>query len=379
MAFTRQVLARPSHRDAETNPLGEICRYPPGVADIPAPVSMEEVARLAGVSTATVSRTLRGLPNVSAETRDRVLRAAASVSYVVSPIASRLASGRTHTVGVIVPYASRWFFGQIVAGAESVLREHDLDLLLYNLGDSPSRLRFFGQLPLRRRVDAVLVVAMQFADAEIDALRSLNVPVVVVGDVMPGAGCVRIDDIAAATTAIRHLLELGHVRIAMISTYADQNFFLPVAHARRRAYLESLAAAGIPRDDELLMSVPHGMHGGERAMRRLLALRSPPTAVFAESDELAFGALSALRRTGRHVSVIGFDDHELSELLDLTTIRQRVFEQGVLAAGMLRRAMTTANWAPEELLIPTTLVVRASTWPVAVGTASAPARGRPAG
>jgi DNA-binding LacI/PurR family transcriptional regulator len=330
---------------------------------------MEDVARLAGVSTATVSRTLRGLPNVSDETRDRVLHAAASLSYVVSPIASRLASGRTHTVGVIVPYAARWFFGQIVAGAESVLREHDLDLLLYNIGDVSSRQRFFGRLPLRRRVDAVLVVAMQFTDPEIAELRSLGVPMVAVGHDVPGAGCVRIDDVAAATSAIQHLLGLGHRRIGMISTYADQAMFLPVAHERRRAYLDTLTAAGLPICNELVMSVPHGLDGGEQAMRRLLALPDPPTAVFAESDELAFGALSALRRTGRHVSVIGFDDHELSALLDLTTVRQRVFEQGVLAAGMLRRAMTTSDWTPEELLMPTTLVMRASTWPVAVRTA----------
>ncbi|WP_345143339.1 LacI family DNA-binding transcriptional regulator [Dactylosporangium darangshiense] len=341
------------------------------MADVPPPVSMEDVARLAGVSTATVSRTLRGLPNVSDETRDRVLQAAASLSYVVSPIASRLASGRTHTVGVIVPYASRWFFGQIVAGAESVLREHSLDLLLYNLADIPARQRFFGALPLRRRVDAVLTVAMQFTDAEIADMMSLGVPIVAVGHNVPGAGCVRIDDMAAAATAVQHLLALGHRRIGMISTFNDQSMFLPVAHARRRAYVETLAVAGIPIAEELVMSVPHGMDGGEQAMRRLLALPDPPTAVFAESDELAFGALSALRRTGRHVSVIGFDDHELSALLDLTTVRQRVFEQGVLAAGMLRRAMTTGDWTPEELLMPTTLVLRASTWPVAVRTAGA--------
>ena len=342
-----------------------------GVADVPVPVSMEDVARMAGVSTATVSRTLRGLPNVSDETRDRVLHAAESLSYVVSPIASRLASGRTHTVGVIVPYASRWFFGQIVAGAESVLREHQLDLLLYNLGDIPARHRFFGQLPLRRRVDAVLTVAMEFDDPEMSALRSIGVPIVAVGHAVPGAGCVRIDDLAAAATAVQHLLDLGHRRIGMISTYNDQSMFLPVAHARRRAYVETLLAAGIPLADELIMSVPHGMDGGEQAMRRLLTLPNPPTAVFAESDELAFGALSALRRTGRHVSVIGFDDHELSALLDLTTVRQRVFEQGVLAAGMLRRAMTAGDWTPEELLMPTTLVLRASTWPVAVRTPGA--------
>jgi LacI family transcriptional regulator, repressor for deo operon, udp, cdd, tsx, nupC, and nupG len=323
---------------------------------------MEDVARLAGVSTATVSRTLRGLPNVSEETRERVLRAAATLSYVVSPIASRLASGHTRTVGVIVPFASRWFFGQIVAGAESVLREHALDLLLYNLGDALSRQRFFEHLPLRRRVDAVLVVAMRFADAELASLRSLGVPIVAVGATMPGAGSVRIDDVAAARSAIQHLLDLGHRRVGMISS---QGSSLPVAEARRRAYESTLTAAGITPEGDLIITVPHGLNGGEQAMRRLLALTHPPTAVFAESDELAFGALSALRRTGRHVSVIGFDDHELSALLDLTTIRQRVFEQGVQAAGMLRRAMTTAEWEPEELVMPTTLVLRASTWPCA--------------
>ncbi len=330
---------------------------------------MEDVARLAGVSTATVSRTLRGLPNVSEKTRDRVRQAAASLSYVVSPIASRLASGHTYTVGVIVPYAARWFFGQIMAGAESVLREQGLDFLLYNLGDLPSRDRFFNNFPLRRRVDAVLVVGMQFSADEADALRSLNVPIVTVGHTMPGAGCVRIDDAVAAGTAVQHLLDLGHERIGMISTDADQSFFLPVAHARRQSGLETMRAAGVAPDEELLVSVPHGLHGGEQAMRRLLALPSPPTAVFAESDELAFGALSTLRRRGRQVSLIGFDDHELSVLLDLTTIRQRVFEQGVLAAGMLRRAMTTSNWEPQELVMPTTLVLRASTWPVAVAPA----------
>ncbi|GAB3861533.1 substrate-binding domain-containing protein [Dactylosporangium cerinum] len=211
---------------------------------------------------------------------------------------------------------------------------------------------------------------MQFTDPETADLRSLGVPIVAVGHDVPGAGCVRIDDVAAATSAIQHLLGLGHRRIGMISTYADQAMFLPVAHERRRAYLDTLTSAGLPVCDELVMSVPHGLDGGEQAMRRLLTLPDPPTAVFAESDELAFGALSALRRTGRHVSVIGFDDHELSALLDLTTVRQRVFEQGVLAAGMLRRAMTVSDWTPEELLMPTTLVLRASTWPVAVRTAS---------
>jgi len=129
--------------------------------------------------------------------------------------------------------------------------------------------------------------------------------------------------------------------------------------------LEGLAEAGLPADPDLVVSVPFGLPGGESAMRRLLALRPRPTAVFAESDELAFGALAALRRAGvavpAEVSIVGFDDHELAALLDLTTVRQRVPDQGALAARVLLRALSRPEVASEELVLPTELVVRATT------------------
>lgn len=332
------------------------------------PVSMEDVARRAGVSTATVSRTLRGLPNVSADTRVRVLHAAAELSYVISPIASRLASRRTHTVGVLVPHATRWYFSQVVAGAEAVLRDAGLDVLLYNLCDLSARERFFARLPLRRRVDAVLTVAMPLTGSETAALGALAVPVVVAGLRSPGTRCVRIDDSATVRRAVAHLISCGHRRIGMISTYADQNMWLPVAHERRAAYLAALVDAGLPVTSDMVVSVPFGIPGGERAMNQLLALENPPTAVIAEADELAFGALAALRRAGIPVpdgmSVIGIDDHELSQLLDLTTVRQCVFEQGGLAARLLVRAIARPGEGPtDELVVPTTLVVRGSTGP----------------
>jgi len=342
-------------------------QYAAGVARISDPVSMEDVARRAGVSTATVSRTLRGLPNVSEDTRGRVLRAAAELSYVISPMASRLASRRTRTVGVLVPHASRWYFGQIVAGAEAVLREAGLDLLLYNLCDVPARERFFERLPLRRRVDAVLTVALPLTSGETAAIAELGVPVVVAGLRAEGTRCVRIDDAAVVNRAVSHLVGLGHRRIGMISTYADQSMWLPVAHERRAAYLAALQRAGLPPDEELVVSVPFGLPGGEAGITRLLELPGPPTAVLAESDELAFGALAALRRAGiavpRQMSVVGVDDHELSELLDLTTVRQSVFEQGALAARLLVRAIDEPTEQAQELVMPTTLVVRGSTAP----------------
>jgi len=330
-------------------------------------VSMEDVARRAGVSTATVSRTLRGLPNVSAATRGRVLKAAAELSYAISPIASRLASGRTHSVAVLVPYASRWFFAQVVAGVEGVLREEGLDLLLYNLADHEARERFFQRLPLRRRVDAVLPVAMPLTDAETGALRGLGVPLAVAGHRADGVHSVRIDDTATVHIALRHLLDLGHRRIGLISTYANQKMWLPVADERRRAWQSGLAAAGVAPAPELVVSVPFGHAGGASGAERLLARPDPPTAILCESDELAFGVLAALRRAGvdvpGQVSVVGIDDHELAEVFDLTTVRQAVPEQGALAARMLVRAMREARRPPSEVVVPTELVVRTSTGP----------------
>jgi LacI family transcriptional regulator, repressor for deo operon, udp, cdd, tsx, nupC, and nupG len=333
------------------------------------PVSMEDVARRAGVSTATVSRTLRGLPNVSTTTRGRVLAAAAELSYVVSPMASRLASRRTHTVGVVVPHAARWYFGRVVAGAETVLREAGLDLLLYSLGDLSARTRFFDRLPLRRRVDAVLTVAMALTEPEYEAVHTLGVPVVVAGLRTTGTHCVRIDDTGVMLAAVAHLVALGHRRIGMISTYADQSMWLPVAHERRAGYLAGLAAAGLADEPGLVVSVPFGVSDGERAMRRLMARPDRPTAVVAESDELAFGAVAAARRAGLavpgDVSVIGIDDHDLSDVMDLTTVRQEVMEVGVQAGHMIVRAVAHPGEEPRELVLPTTLVVRGSTGPVA--------------
>jgi LacI family transcriptional regulator, repressor for deo operon, udp, cdd, tsx, nupC, and nupG len=333
-----------------------------------APASIIDVARRAGVSPSTVSRSLRGMPNVSEATRQRVMRAAAELSYVASPAASRLASGRTATVGVVVPFMTRWFFAQVVAGAEAVLHEASLDLLLYNLGDAAGRGRFFDRLPLQRRVDAVLLVCVPVNDEERAALRGLGVPIVMVGASSPGFGSVRIDDEQGTAKAVRHLLNLGHERIAMICGLDDDDtlgFATPVL--RRQGFERTLLAAGLELGPENVVGAPWGVDGGARAMEQLLASDRLPTAVFAESDEMAFGALWTLRRAGLEVpariSVIGFDDHEMAAVVDLTTIAQPVRPQGEVAATLLLDALAERTGEAAEVVMPTHLVVRGTTGP----------------
>ena len=330
-----------------------------------------DVARRAGVSPSTVSRSLRGSAKVSQQTRDRVLRAAAELAYVPSPAASRLASGRTGAVGVVVPFASRWFFSEVLTGLEGPLRRAGYDLLLYNVGEPEGRSRFFAAMPLRRRVDAVMAVASSFSRAEQDALHALEVPLAVVGGHVPGFPRVGIDDAAGAATAVRHLLLLGHRDIAMISGDPQDAVGRATTSARRAGFEAALVEGGLQPDPDRVVSEPWGVAGGRRAMEQLLACRRLPTAVFAESDEMALGALQTLRRSGLPVpgrlSLIGFDDHEMAPAADLTTVAQPVRRQGELAAELLLAVLGGAPPDGGDVVLPTRLVVRGSTGPPAGG------------
>lgn len=330
--------------------------------------SIEDVARHAGVSIATVSRALRGLPDVAATTRDRVLAAATELNYVASPFAARLASGRTTTVGLVVPFVNRWFFAEVIATVETALRHSGFDLLLYNLGDAAGRSRFFDVMPMRKRVDGVLVASLMLEDAEFDALAELKRPVGLLGLEREGFLSSRIDDVAAARTAVDHLISCGHRRIGLIGGDTDDPMaFTPPLH-RRDGYRDALQAVGIDPDPSLEYLGYFTVEGGRMATRRLLALPDRPTALFAESDEMAYGALREIRDTGLRVpddvAVIGFDDQPLSDLLDLSTVRQPVAEEALdITTRLLALIAADVDGVPtdSDVVLPTELVIRGST------------------
>ncbi|MEP7019299.1 MAG: LacI family DNA-binding transcriptional regulator [Pseudonocardiales bacterium] len=326
--------------------------------------SIEDVARLAGVSIATVSRALRGLPDVATATRDRVFAAADELDYIASPFAARLASGRAATVGVVVPFVNRWFFAEVIDTVETALRKAGFDLLLYNLGDEAGRDRFFDVMPMRKRVDAVLVASLVLSDEEFDALASLGSPVALLGLERPGFLSVRIDDIQGAYQAVEHLLALGHQRIGLIGGDTDDPMrFTPPLH-RRDGYRDALRDAGRAADPAAEVLGYFTTDGGSAAAEALLALPDRPTALFAESDEMAYGALRTIRRHNLRVpediAVIGFDDQAIAELMDLSTIRQPVAEQAVDITARLLAAID-GDIERTNVVLPTELVVRGST------------------
>jgi DNA-binding LacI/PurR family transcriptional regulator len=330
---------------------------------------IKDVAREVEMSTATVSRALRGLPGVSEETRSRVMETAHRLGYVPSPGAAALASGKTRTVAVVVPWVTRWFFAAVVEGAEEVLRERGYDLLLYNLGgDLAARHRVFETSLLTKRVDAVLVLSLKPSPDELARLDKLGRPVTVVGADVPGWATVRIDDEEAARTATGYLTALGHREIAYVGGAIQGVLDFTAPAARLAGYHAALAEVGVTADPDLEVDGDFTVAGGIRAGMDLLTRPQPPTAIFAASDEMAFGVLRAARNLGirvpEDVSVIGIDDHEMAAIFELTTVAQPVREQGRVAAQQVLAALTAQHWLPEGVVLPTRLVVRGTTAPV---------------
>lgn len=308
------------------------------------PVTIEDVALAAGVSVATVSRALRNLPNVAPSTREKVQAVADELQYRPDPSASALAAGRTRTVAMAVPVLDSWYFTQVMAGAEAVLSGAGYDLLLFSVDTDERRQRLLAG-PLLKRADGLIVVDLRIPDGEAAALLASSVEVVAVGIEIPGASAVVVDDHRIAFEAVTHLASLGHRRIALIEGLPDDPLRFHVPAERRRGYADALAAAGHHEDNELVVAGNFSVEGGREAMARLLDASEPPTAVFAMSDEMAFGALRELWDRGLDapcdVSVIGVDDHDFASIVGLTTVQQEVARHGEVAARMLLDRLDT--------------------------------------
>lgn len=328
--------------------------------------TIEDVADAAGVSVATVSRALRGLPNVAPATRERVTQIAEQLSYRPDPAASRLAAGRTRTVAIVVPNLAGWYFSQVVGGAEAVLSEAGYDLLVMGVSGSAARTRFVEEAQeMHRRVDAVIVVDIRITTDEAAALANAAVSVVSVGFECEGLSSILLDDVGVGERATRHLLGIGHERIALIAGLPDDPLRFAVPHRRREGYETALAEHGIDVLPELLVAGNFSIEGGADAMATLLKLPEPPTAVFAMSDEMAMGAIRAARDAGVSVpdelSVIGVDDHELAGVMDLTTVRQDVAGHGAQAARWIVDDLESSERLVRRVVPITHLVERGTT------------------
>ncbi len=326
-------------------------------------VTIEDVAADAGVSVATVSRALRDLPNVAPSTRERVRAVADGLGYRAHPHASRLAAGRTMTIGMAVPILGTWYFSQVIAGAEAVLSERGYDLLLMSCDSEERRRRLLaGDGGFAGRVDGIVLVDLPLSEAEAEQLVEDGRAAVTVGHRTEAVPSITIDNRSAAAMATRHLLHLGHTEVGLIWAPSETSLRFDVPAQRRVGYLQALEEFGLRARPEREVAGDFSIDGGAEAMSELLAAGQPPTAVFAISDEMGFGALRMSRDLGlrvpQDISIVGFDDHEVSEVIGLTTMRQPVVDFGAIAARALLAQLEGAASSVEHVVSPTRLVVR---------------------
>ena len=329
--------------------------------------NIKDVARLAGVSVATVSRTLDGSPKVTAATRARVLEAVAACGYVTNALARNFRQRRTHTVLVLVPDIANPFFSRIIRGIERVALEHGYRILLGDTQYNAERERAYAALVTQRQADGIICLGMNipFATGRSRSRLDPDWPPFVMACEYDGeipAPTVCIDNVRAATEATRHLLDLGHRDIAFISGPRAS----PLCRDRLAGFTEAMTAAGLRVRRERVRYGDFSLAAGHQQMRALLGGARTPSAVFCANDEMAIGALRAARQAGlslpRELSIVGFDDIAFAEFATpaLTTIRQPREQIGVRSMHLMLEILRDGQQPGRRIVLAHELVVRES-------------------
>jgi LacI family repressor for deo operon, udp, cdd, tsx, nupC, and nupG len=326
---------------------------------------IQDVAKLADVSTATVSRALATPERVSPETRARVLEAIAKTGYVPNPAARSLRSHKTGMVLVVLPDLANTFFSKILSGIEETLFEAGYGMIIGNLDGSPEKEAHFAAFTAGRVDGAILLNGHLFGQSREGKGEpaQIDIPLAALCEAIPGAAIpqIEIGNRAASRQMTQHLISMGHRRIAYVSGPPGN----VLECERFRGYCDGLRDAQIAFDPALVIAGDYTIGSGTRAGEDIVGRPSRPTAVFCTSDEMAIGVIRTLSSAGirvpQHISVAGFDDIDFAAVAQppLTTIRQPRRELGQAAAAALI-ALLQNRETPHRIRLKTELVIRDS-------------------
>jgi LacI family transcriptional regulator len=327
-------------------------------------ITIEDVAREADVSYATVSRVINSKGYVSEETRQRVMAAVTQTGYVVNRQARGLAGGRSQIVGLVVPGLDTSYIGEVVRGIDDELVAASYDLMLYTGHQSKRRESAFVATVASGLVDGLLLVLPAAPETYLESFMVRGFPYVLIDH---GGGFEEGPSIGAtnrqgAIDATNYLIELGHRRIGFVTGIMNMGCTID----RLDGYREALKIQGIQENPSLVVEGNFQQRRGYECARELLALDNPPSAIFASNDESALGVMEAVRdagfRIGDDISVIGFDDIPAASNVHprLTTVRQPLEEMGRRATQMLLELINDPEIVAERIDLPTELVIRES-------------------
>jgi DNA-binding LacI/PurR family transcriptional regulator len=330
-------------------------------------MNIQEIARRAKVSTATVSRTINRIPSVDPRLAKRVWKLIDELGYRPNSQARALVSGRSHILGLVVSEITNPFFPEIVQAFENLAVEHGYEILLVSTVHDPKRMDSSVRRMTERRVDGIAVMTFGMEDLLLEDPELSNVPLVFVdvGPRRPRVSNIRIDYLAGIRQAVQHLAALRHEKIAFVSG----PLHLKSAISRRNAFIKAIGEIGLEVNKRLIVEGDHTLEGGVRAMHSLLSLSKRPTAVLCSNDMTALGVMHKCHEEGLSIpgnlSLVGFDDIKLAQffLPPLTTIRMSQSELARIAFHALLAELERAAPSDEgtEYLLETNLVLRDST------------------
>ncbi len=330
-------------------------------------LTLDEIARRAGVSRTTASRVLNNRPNVRSEIRERVQRVMAETGYRPHPVAQSLASQQSHVIGLVLPRRTEIlfndpYFPRLTQGIAQACNDHDYTLALFMMQSEADEQKFYPRISRKGLLDGIVIQVGQIGDDLIARLLASDVPTVVAGRPLqhPNANYVDVDNVAGACSAVMHLLHLGHKRIGMIT--GDMR--TTAALDRYTGYCKTLQEHDLPVDETLISEGYFTEIGGYEAMQRLLPHK--PDAIFSSSDAMALGALRAIYEAGltvpKDIAVVSFDDLPPATIArpQLTTIHQPVHAFGVKAVETLLDVIKNGPTPPRRIIMETELVIRES-------------------
>ncbi|MFF7791112.1 substrate-binding domain-containing protein [Streptomyces sp. NPDC007991] len=324
-----------------------------------------DVAARAGVGVGTVSRVLNGSRNVSDDTRERVLRTMSDLDYRPNRRARALSTGRTQSVAVMAPFATEPSVVERLRGISRVLQASDHDLTLLDVVTSDERDQQYRAVATGDRFDGLLAISLRPTDDDVKQLARAGLPTVLLDCDHPDLPRVVIDDVRGGMLATRHLLQLGHRRIAFMGEEADDRFRFTASARRREGCELALKAYGLALEEPYVRVGPHGRAVAHRLTDELLALPERPSAIVAASDTQALGVLEAASSSGvripQELSVVGFDDLDVAAYVGLTTVRQPLHASGEIAARLLLERIGRPVGDPVEKVLELEVVPRRTT------------------
>ncbi len=330
-------------------------------------MDMREIAKIAGVSSATVSRVINGSSLVRPETAERVRQVISETRFVPNGSATTLKYGRSGSYGLIIPDMTNPFFSEFLRSFEGILVAKRQDMLMALTDHQASRMQDTIHRMLVRQVDGVALLASEIETEPIETLIRNRVPLVTMDRRLVGQGLsdVTVNYVTGINQAVEHLAHLRHQKIGYIGGSSG----LTISDHRLQAFVKAVERAGLKVDPRFLLTGNYRISGGEAAMAELLARKDRPTAIIAANDLTAMGALHALHRHGlsapKDLSVIGFDDIELCDIFDppLTTIRLPRHEMAEKFAAALESSAKDPHADGKIYTVKTSLVVRGTTGP----------------